>query len=36
MVNTLTNTVPNIIPGVGNVLPNVPLPNLPLPNLFGR
>ena len=36
MVNTLTNTVPNIIPGVGNVLPKVPLPNLPLPNLFGR
>jgi uncharacterized protein involved in outer membrane biogenesis len=36
VVNTLTNAVPNIIPGVGNVLPKVPLPNLPLPNLFGR
>ncbi|MBS0524607.1 MAG: AsmA family protein [Proteobacteria bacterium] len=36
VVNTLTNAVPNIVPGVGNVLPKVPLPNLPLPNLFGR
>jgi len=36
VVNTLTNAAPNIIPGVGNVLPKVPLPNLPLPNLFGR
>jgi uncharacterized protein involved in outer membrane biogenesis len=36
VVNTLTNAVPNIIPGVGNVLPKVPLPNVPLPNLFGR
>lgn len=36
VVNTLTNAVPNIIPGVGNVLPKVPLPNIPLPNLFGR
>ncbi|HEY4167972.1 MAG TPA: AsmA family protein [Reyranella sp.] len=36
VVNTLTNAVPNVIPGIGNVLPRVPLPNVPLPNLFGR
>jgi len=36
VVNTLTNTVPNIIPGIGGQrlpIPNVPLP---LPNIFGR
>ncbi len=31
VVNTLTNSVPNIIPGIGNVLPKVPIPNI-----FGR
>jgi uncharacterized protein involved in outer membrane biogenesis len=31
VVNTLTNSVPNIIPGIGNVLPRVPIPNI-----FGR
>jgi uncharacterized protein involved in outer membrane biogenesis len=36
VVNTLTNAVPNVIPGIGNVLPKVPLPNVPIPNLFGR
>jgi hypothetical protein len=31
VVNTLTNSVPNVIPGIGNVLPK-----LPIPNIFGR
>jgi len=31
VVNTLTNSVPNIIPGIGNVLPKVSIPNI-----FGR
>ncbi len=31
VVNTLTNSVPNVIPGIGNVLPKVPIPNI-----FGR
>ncbi len=31
VVNTLTNSVPNILPGIGNVLPKVSIPNI-----FGR
>jgi uncharacterized protein involved in outer membrane biogenesis len=31
VVNTLTNSVPNVIPGIGNILPKVPIPNI-----FGR
>jgi hypothetical protein len=34
MVNTLTNSVPNIIPGIGGG--RSPIPNIPLPNIFGR
>jgi uncharacterized protein involved in outer membrane biogenesis len=36
VVNTLTNAVPNIIPGVGGAVPHIPIPNIPLPNIFGR
>jgi hypothetical protein len=39
VINTLTNSVPSIIPGIGggrSPLPNIPLPNIPLPNIFGR
>src|SRR6185436_9804469 len=36
MVNTLTNAVPNIIPGIGGGAPHLPIPNIPLPNIFGR
>jgi hypothetical protein len=40
MVNTLTNTVPSIIPGLGGGSTGggqrSPLPNIHLPNIFGR
>jgi uncharacterized protein involved in outer membrane biogenesis len=36
VVNTLTNAMPNVLPNVGNILPNVQLPHVPIPNLFGR
>jgi len=36
VVNTLTNAVPNIIPGIGGGAPHLPIPNIPLPNIFGR
>jgi uncharacterized protein YhdP len=36
MVNTLTNAVPNIIPGLGGGGPSLPIPNIPIPNIFGR
>jgi hypothetical protein len=37
MVNTLTNAVPNIIPGIGGGGgPSLPIPNIPIPNIFGR
>ena len=34
VVNTLTDTVPSIIPGLGGG--RSPIPNIPLPNIFGR
>jgi uncharacterized protein involved in outer membrane biogenesis len=36
MVNTLTDAVPSIIPGIGGGAPRLPIPNIPLPNIFGR
>ena len=37
MVNTLTDAVPNIIPGIGGGnAPRLPIPNIPQPNIFGR
>jgi uncharacterized protein involved in outer membrane biogenesis len=36
VVNTLTNAIPNVLPGISNVLPRMQLPNIPIPNLFGR
>jgi hypothetical protein len=37
VVDTLTNAVPNIIPGIGGGGGGrSPLPNIPLPNIFGR
>ena len=36
VVNTLTNQVPSIIPGIGGGGGRSPIPNIPLPNIFGR